>query len=681
MSDSKEKETRLPRLTTFQLFNLCAGIIGIQFTWSMQIALSNRVLEPLGANPFLYGLIWCAGPITGLLVQPIVGAISDKTWTRIGRRRPFLLVGAFLGAIALIFFPFSPYLWVAVLFIWIIDACVNISQGPYRALVPDNVPPEQHPVANAYINFAFGAGSVIALSVAPILRFFDIQMTIGQQYIMAAIAFLFFIIYTSLTIREYPKSKAIQDSKKKESILTFYKKFLKADREIHKICLIQLLTWMGIMCMFIYLTPYTVHYVYHIPDLSTKEYKQIEHQYETLNPIINEINSSDKLSDNTFKQLNTITNRFNNVPDVKQTIKTTLSKGKISETQRKMINSEETTLNNHNKELNILIKGLLTDPEIYQNKYRQEIKSLAKKSTEKSTLTNKIQTSTLDNKTQKSLLNLVEAKELFDYQTMLIQYSALSNTFKNNNITLAGKINFESESSDLQKLSTMNRTLEKEMKEKISEKLVKKQIFKYQKDSITTLPAIFKKFLTIDNYRKIRILDLEATNTAQSGLVAFNLISLILSIPIGYICLRTGKKIVYSVSLLFMVGAFACAPLVQSHTGVITMMAFAGVAWATILSIPYSYLCDHMVEGEEGAFMGIFNLFIAGPQLISATIVGWIISQLPMMTPLGETHNWSIAFLVGAGSILLSIIAFQFIKDEQCILYKHFKKKNTGINS
>ncbi len=480
----------LPTMSPWQLFNLCVGIIGIQFAWSMQIALSSRVLEPLGANPFLFGLIWCAGPVTGLLVQPIVGAISDRTWTKIGKRRPFLITGAFLGALALLFFPFSPTLLIAALTIWVIDACVNVSQGPYRALVPDNVNPKQYNLANGYLNFAFGAGPVIALGVAPALRYFNIPMSIEQQYIMSAAALLLLIIYTSLNIREYKRPVAKRETQDKPSMFDAFKVFLKCDREIHKLCGVQFLIWVGIMCMFIYLTPFVVHNVYLLPDMSNKEYKQIEQEYQA-----SDINYETKNVENTliaYKQL--------------------LSEGK-----------------------------------------KEEINNLLKK--------NKIE--------------------------------------------------------------------------------------KFEK------VALMKK------------LDKEATNTAQLALVAFNIIALLLSIPLGYLCTKFGKKPVFTISLLFLAVSFLFAPVLSTPISAIIMMACAGVAWATIMSIPFSFLCDYMPQGSEGSLMGIFNMFIAGPQLISATFIGWVISQNPMNTAFGISHNWSIAFLVASGCVFAGIIALQFINEKR----------------
>ena len=155
-----EENNVLKRFTTAQFLNFALGFFGLQFAWQMRIILSGPVTESLGASPFIYGLIWLAGPFTGMVVQPIVGALSDKTVSPLGRRRPYLLGGALLASLALWIFPNSATvadflhnvtglnlppitaLVIAAIMIWIIDACVNVAQGPYRALIPDVVPEE-----------------------------------------------------------------------------------------------------------------------------------------------------------------------------------------------------------------------------------------------------------------------------------------------------------------------------------------------------------------------------------------------------------------------------------------------------------------------------------------------------------------------------------------------------------
>ena len=282
-------DKELKRFTTVNFLNFALGFLGLQFAWQMRIILSAPVTEGLGASPFIYGLIWLAGPFTGMVVQPLVGILSDNTKSRFGRRRPYLLGGALITALALWAFPnsagisdfiskichFSMPAWggllIAAIMIWIIDACINIAQGPYRALVPDVVPQEQHSVANSYISLSIGLGSVIAAATAPVLKYaFDIQMSIPAQFIMAALAFSLAMIWTCMTIKEKSslKNEVVEDNNEKQSFITSLKEFFLLSPEVSKICVMQFFTWIGMMCMMIFFTNFAIHTVYGVPDLT-----------------------------------------------------------------------------------------------------------------------------------------------------------------------------------------------------------------------------------------------------------------------------------------------------------------------------------------------------------------------------------------------------------------------------
>ena len=297
MSDNFE----LKKFTTINFLNLALGFLGLQFAWQMRIILSGPVTENLGATPWLYGLIWLAGPFTGMVVQPLIGALSDKTKSRFGRRRPYLLGGAVIASIALWLFPNSGNIanlfgqsvpaWtgllIAAIFIWIIDACINIAQGPYRALIPDVVQKEQHSLANSWISLAIGLGSVVAAATAPFLKFaLHVQMSYSAQFIMAALAFTLAMLWTCITIKE--KSTLDNDNFKKNakdsSAVTFLqsmKEFFLLSPEVGKICTMQFFTWIGMMCMMIFFTNFAIHTVFGVPDL-TKLSTDLQAQYLSL---------------------------------------------------------------------------------------------------------------------------------------------------------------------------------------------------------------------------------------------------------------------------------------------------------------------------------------------------------------------------------------------------------------
>lgn len=279
----------LKKFTTVNFLNFALGFLGLQFAWQMRIILSAPVTENLGADPFIYGLIWLAGPFTGMVVQPLIGAMSDKTKSKFGRRRPYLLGGAIIASIALWLFPNSGEIvnhiaqWLhlplpamaglvfAGIMIWVIDACINIAQGPYRALIPDVVPADQHSLANSYISLAIGLGSVIAAATAPVLKIvFHYQMSIPAQFIMAALAFTLAMTWTCLTIHEKStlNSELTEDAAPQVGFWQSMKEFFALSPEVSKICVMQFFTWIGMMCMMIFFTNFAIHTVYGVPDLT-----------------------------------------------------------------------------------------------------------------------------------------------------------------------------------------------------------------------------------------------------------------------------------------------------------------------------------------------------------------------------------------------------------------------------
>lgn len=155
-----------PRLTFWEIWNMSFGFLGIQFGFALQNANVSRIFETLGASVEDIPILWIAAPVTGLLVQPVIGYFSDRTWNRLGRRRPYFLWGAILASVALIFMPNSPALWVAAGMLWIMDASINISMEPFRAFVGDNLPSAQRTTGFATQSFFIGTGAVVA-SVMP----------------------------------------------------------------------------------------------------------------------------------------------------------------------------------------------------------------------------------------------------------------------------------------------------------------------------------------------------------------------------------------------------------------------------------------------------------------------------------------------------------------------------------
>jgi len=455
-------ENNMKKFTAMQFLNFALGFFGLQFAWQMRIILSGPVTESLGASPLIYGLIWLAGPFTGMVVQPLVGALSDKTVSPFGRRRPYLLGGAIIASIALWIFPNSANvagffekitglelpaltaLLIAAVMIWIIDACINIAQGPYRALIPDVVPSEQHSIANSFISLAIGLGSVVAAATAPFLKWaFNYQMSINAQFIMAALAFTLAMLWTCLTIKEHSMRKEVEladEAKKDED--TFWdslKGFFAMSPEVSKICLMQFFTWIGTMCMMINFTQYAIHTVYGVPDLSAAD-------------------------------------------------------------------------------------------EIVREGFSQAV--------------------------------------------------------------------------------------------------------------------------------------LSGTNFSSISFAIFNLVCFLVAIPIGILSAKFGNKKVHIISMISMIFAYLGMAFFKNPVMVAGMMGLAGIGWASICALPFAMLSQYIKKGTEGSVMGIFNIFIAGPQVFVCTLVAWFISKCAFSVENGVNHHWEYVFIIGAICLAAASVVAAKVKEK-----------------
>ena len=456
-----EENNVLKKFTTAQFLNFALGFFGLQFAWQMRIILSGPVTEGLGASPFIYGLIWLAGPFTGMVVQPLVGALSDKTVSPLGRRRPYLLGGALLASLALLIFPNSggiadglasltglhlpavTGLLIAAIMIWVIDACVNVAQGPYRALIPDVVPEEQYSIANSYISLAIGLGSVVAAGTAPFLKWaFGYQMSIPAQFVMAALAFTLGMIWTCITIKEGKKEHENKQEAAQNNVSFWQslKEFFALSPEVSKICTMQFFTWIGTMCMMIFFTQYAVHTIYCVPDLTT-----------------------------------------------------------VSES----------------------------------------------------------------------------TKELYAQAT------------------------------------------------------------------------------------------LTGTNFSSICFAIFNLICFIVAIPIGFLSAKFSNKKVHIISIITMILAYLGMFFAKDPKAVAALMGLSGIGWASICALPFAMLSQFIKKGTEGSVMGIFNIFIAGPQVFVCTLVAWIISKCSFT--MGSdyiNYHWEYAFVIGAVCLAVAAVIASMVKEK-----------------
>jgi len=258
-----------PPRTFWQIWNLSFGFFGIQFGWGLQMANMSAIYEYLGARADQIPILWLAAPLTGLLVQPIIGQISDSTWGPLGRRRPYFLAGAILSSIALILMPRCSALWMAAGLLWILDASINISMQPFRAFVADLLPESQTTSGFAMQSLLIGLSTVIASALPFLLTNVihltevraagTIPFTVRFSFYMGAAAFMGAVLWTVLTTKEYPPEDMEEFRRQKAEragvaagARDILASILNMPRTMRQLAWVQISTWLGLFCMWLY---------------------------------------------------------------------------------------------------------------------------------------------------------------------------------------------------------------------------------------------------------------------------------------------------------------------------------------------------------------------------------------------------------------------------------------------
>ncbi len=283
-----------PRLSFWQIWNMSFGFMGIQFGWGLQLANMSGIYTYLGANSDQIPILWLAGPVTGLLVQPVIGSMSDRTWNRLGRRRPYFLVGAILASIALFFMPDSSALWMAASLLWILDASINVSMEPFRAFVADKLNVSQRTAGFVMQSFFIGVGASLANALPYIFRSYgvdddyqrrvaaattaalqlkEIPPSVVYSFKIGAAVFLLAVLWTVVTTKEYPP----EDVKEFERMRREHKGFSAGLNEIFtafrqipqtmkQLAVVQFFTWLGLFCMWMFFGLMTSYHVFRAPN-------------------------------------------------------------------------------------------------------------------------------------------------------------------------------------------------------------------------------------------------------------------------------------------------------------------------------------------------------------------------------------------------------------------------------
>ena len=280
-----------PRLSFWQIWNMSFGFLGIQFGFALQNANVSRIFETLGASKDELPILWLAAPVTGLLVQPIIGYYSDRTWhAKWGRRRPFFAIGAILATLALFGMPNSSALWMAVIMLWLMDASINISMEPFRAFVGDMLPNEQRTSGFAMQSFFIGLGAIIAsalpyimtnwLGISNISDGGGIPDSVKWSFYIGGIAYFTAVMWTVFKTKEYPPDdieKLRQENASKGVFTGLKESFMgifKMPKTMVQLAFVQFFSWFALFAMWIYTTSAVTSHVYETSDTASVLYNE-----------------------------------------------------------------------------------------------------------------------------------------------------------------------------------------------------------------------------------------------------------------------------------------------------------------------------------------------------------------------------------------------------------------------
>ncbi|WDF56656.1 MFS transporter [Mucilaginibacter sp. KACC 22063] len=289
-----------PRLTFWQIWNMSFGFLGIQFGFALQNGNASRILQKFGADVEHLSWFWLAAPITGMIVQPIIGHYSDRTWNRLGRRRPYFLTGAILSALALFLMPnssalasFAPAIMVGAGMLMIMDASFNVAMEPFRALVADNLPDSQRGQGFSIQTCLIGLGAVIGSNLPYVFtNWFHISSTapagqvednVKYSFYVGGTILLLSILWTIIRTKEYPPAEYASfhpeeevQEKHKSGLSEILTDLARMPKTMKQLGLVQFFSWFALFSMWVFTTPAIAAHIYHVPlgDTSSKAYSE-----------------------------------------------------------------------------------------------------------------------------------------------------------------------------------------------------------------------------------------------------------------------------------------------------------------------------------------------------------------------------------------------------------------------
>jgi len=283
---SQKQVASKPRLSKLQIFNMSMGFFGIQFGFALQNGNASRILQTFGADVEHLSLFWLAAPLTGMIVQPIIGHYSDRTWNRFGRRRPYFMIGALLTAIALILMPNSavlaglmPPIIIGAGMLMIMDASINVAMEPFRALVGDKLPESQRSFGFSTQTFLIGSGAIAGSWLPYILSEYagvskvaaegQIPNNVIYSFYVGATVLIATILWTVITTKEYSPEEmeshhATPIQEEQHGLMTIFKDFKNMPLTMKQLGVVQFFSWFALFSMWVFTTPAVAQHIYKV---------------------------------------------------------------------------------------------------------------------------------------------------------------------------------------------------------------------------------------------------------------------------------------------------------------------------------------------------------------------------------------------------------------------------------
>lgn len=298
---AKSKAVKKPPMSFWQIFNMSFGFLGIQFGYALQTGNASRILQTFGANIEHLTWFWLAAPLTGMIIQPIIGHYSDNTWTRMGRRKPYFLTGAVFSALALVFMPNAsllmailPTVMVAAGTLMMMDASFNVAMEPFRALVADNLPEEQHNHGFSVQTALIGVGAIVGsllpyalanwLGIPKIAAEGMVPPNVRYSFYAGAIVLIATVLWTVFRTKEYnpdeyasfhaEEIEKAKGEKKQSAVHEVFSNLIHMPKTMKQLAVVQFFTWFAFFSMWVFTTPSIADHVFHIKsgDTSSEAY-------------------------------------------------------------------------------------------------------------------------------------------------------------------------------------------------------------------------------------------------------------------------------------------------------------------------------------------------------------------------------------------------------------------------